>query len=91
MKNHEQFVGYVYDIVKLDCEEMDAIYKDYILQLVGVYGFNALYGSGLLESCGTMHGRGLYVLFDKPEGFGKDFDELLEENEKLKKMILRGF
>lgn len=77
MKNYEQFVCYVYDIVRLDCEDMDAIYKDYILQMVGVYGFNALYGSGLLESCGTMHGRELYVLCDKPKGFGKDFDELL--------------
>ena len=29
------YVDYVYDIVRLDCEGMDAIYKDYIIQMVG--------------------------------------------------------
>lgn len=65
MSNYEQFVDYVYDIVRLDCEGMDAIYKDYILQMVGVYGFNALYGSKLLEGCGSINGRPLFVLCDR--------------------------
>lgn len=33
-----RYVDYVYDIVRLDCLEMDAIYADYIKQMVGVYG-----------------------------------------------------
>ena len=37
-----KYVDYVYDIVRLDCEGMDSIYKDYIIQMVGFYGFNAL-------------------------------------------------
>lgn len=36
------YTKYVYDIVRLDCEGMDAIYADYIKQMVGVYGLNAL-------------------------------------------------
>lgn len=36
------YVDYVYEIVKNDTEGMDAIYKDYIIQMVGVYEFNAL-------------------------------------------------
>lgn len=59
------YVDYVYDIVRLDCEGMDAIYKDYIIQMVGVYGFNALYEARLIEGCGTVNGRSLYVLCDK--------------------------
>lgn len=59
------YVDAVYEIVKLDCEGIDAIYKDYICQIVGVYGFNALYEHKLLESCGVVNGRQLYVLCDK--------------------------
>ena len=60
-----RYVDYVYDIVKLDSEGMDAIYRDYIVGLVGVYGLNALLGHKLLEPCGVIEGRKLYVLCDK--------------------------
>ena len=30
-----RYVDYVYDIVRLDSEGMDSIYKDYIIQMVG--------------------------------------------------------
>lgn len=60
-----RYVDYVYDIVRLDCGEMDSIYKDYILRLVGVYGFNALIEHHLIESCGVINGRRLYVLCEK--------------------------
>lgn len=59
------YVDYVYDIVRLDTEGMDSIYKDYIIQMVGVYGFNALHQAGLIEGCGVVNGRYLYVLCDK--------------------------
>lgn len=60
-----RYVDYVYDIVRLDCEGMDSIYKDYIIQMVGVYGFNALYQNKLIETCGVIDGRQLFVLCDK--------------------------
>ena len=60
-----RYVDYVYDIVWLDCKDMDSIYKDYIKQMVGVYGFNALLEHKLIESCGVINGRQLYVLCDK--------------------------
>lgn len=65
--NMKTYVDYVYDIVKLDCENMDAIYKDYIIQMVGVYGFNALHDARLLEGCGIVNRRYLYVLIDRKE------------------------
>jgi hypothetical protein len=65
MKNNKEFVDYVYDIVRLDCAGLDSIYKDYILQMVGVYGFNALLEHKLLESCGVINGRRLFVLCEK--------------------------
>ena len=61
----ETYIGHVYSVVKLESDGMDAIYKDYIKQLVGVFGLNALLDCGLLESCGTVNGRQLYVLRDK--------------------------
>lgn len=60
-----RYVDYVYDIVKSDCEGMDAIYKDYIIQMVGVYGFNALHEANLIEGCGVINGRRLFVLCEK--------------------------
>ena len=62
-----KYVDYVYDIVKSDCEDMDSIYKDYIKQMVGVYGLNALIEHKLIESCGVVNGRQLYVLCDKKD------------------------
>lgn len=58
------YTKYVYDIVRLDCEGMDAIYADYIKQMVGVYGLNALIEHKLVESCGVVNGRRLYTLCD---------------------------
>ena len=60
-----KYVDYVYDIVRLDCEGMDSIYGDYICQMVGVYGLNALIEHQLVESCGVVNGRRLYALCEK--------------------------
>lgn len=65
MNHYDQFVEYVYDIIKLDCEGMDAIYKDHIIQMFGVYGFNALHVAGLIEKCSKVNNRELFVLLDK--------------------------
>lgn len=59
------YIEHVYDIVRLETLDMDAIYKDYILQLVGVFGFNALYSRKLIESCGVVNGRQLFTLCDR--------------------------
>lgn len=59
------FVSLVYDIVKMETDGMDAVYKDYIIQQVGVFGLNALLEHKLIEGCGVVNGRQLYVLCDK--------------------------
>lgn len=61
----KEFVDYVYNVIKLDCDKMDAIYEDYIKSLVGAYGLEALLNRHLLESCGVMNGRQLYVLKER--------------------------
>lgn len=63
-----QFVDYIYEIVEYDCRFMDAIYGDYIKQMVGTYGFNALITAKLLETCGVVNGRQLYTLLEKKNG-----------------------
>ena len=65
MAKNENYVEYIYDFVKHECEGMDAIYADYIEHLVGVWGSNALIEFNLLESCGVVNGRQLYVLCGK--------------------------
>ena len=61
----EPYIDHIYSVVKLETADMDAIYGDYIKQLVGVFGLNALISRNLVEMCGTVHGRPLYVLCDK--------------------------
>lgn len=89
-----RYVDYVYDIVRLDCLEMDAIYGDYIKQMVGVYGLNTLIEHKLIESCGVVNGRQLYVLckrVDKPIEELEEIEELKRENKKLKDLLMKGF
>ena len=61
------YVDYIYEVVKNDTEGLDAIYRDTIIHLVGVYGFNELYEAHLLEGCGSVNARDLYVLVDRKE------------------------
>lgn len=89
-----RYVDYVYDIVRLDCGGMDAIYADYIKQMVGVYGLNALIEEKLIESCGVVNGRQLYVLCKKPGKSVEELDELellKRDNKKLRDLLMRGF
>lgn len=59
------YADYVYGIVKEQTEKFDAIYEEYITELVGVFGLNALLDNGLLETCGIVNGKQLYALCDK--------------------------
>ena len=58
----KEYVKHVYQTVKKDCEGLDSIYEDYIVHLVGMHGLVALQKSKLLETCGVVQGRQLYVL-----------------------------
>lgn len=60
-----KYVDFVYDIVRKDCAGMDAIYKNHIIHLVGVCGLNELLEHKLLETCGVIGDRQLYVLCNK--------------------------
>lgn len=60
-----KYVDYVYDIVKTECAGLDSIYKEYLIDLVGVCGLNALRKANLIEACGVINGRQLYVLCRK--------------------------
>lgn len=60
-----EYVDYVYDIVKAESNGMDALYRDYIIRIVGTFGLNALIERNLVEPCGTVFGRQLYALCDK--------------------------
>lgn len=59
------YVDHIYEIVKNDTLGLDSVYGDYIKQMVGVYGLNSLIEHRLVESCGVINGRRLYVLVDK--------------------------
>ena len=59
------YVDYVYDIVKAELDFFEALYEDYIITLVGHAGLTELRSHGLLEGCGSIADRQLYVLVDK--------------------------
>ena len=58
-------VDQVYNTVKEVFNDMDAIYEDYLIYLVGFEGYYILLENRLLESCGVINGRKLYALCDK--------------------------
>lgn len=58
------FAEHVYMILKEDSKDMDAIYEDYILHMVGSVGLFALKDYKLIETCGIVNGRQLYALVD---------------------------
>lgn len=60
-----RYVDYVYDILKNESRNWDALYQDYVLELIGVIGMQALIENKLIETCGVINGRQLYVLCDK--------------------------
>lgn len=55
----------VYDEVKKEAEGLDAIYEDYIIELVGNMGLRSLKENGHIEACGVVNGRQLYVIVKK--------------------------
>jgi hypothetical protein len=59
------YADYCYQILKSSEKELDAMYEDYIIHLIGVAGLTELRGNSLLEPCGIIHGRQLYALCDK--------------------------
>lgn len=59
------YADHVYEIVLARAGGLDSIYKDYIEQIVGTVGLNALLTGGYLESCGVIADRQLFVLVDR--------------------------
>ena len=55
----------IYEVVKNESLGFDAIYENYILELVGVEGLEILRKNRLIETCGIVNGRQLYVLIEK--------------------------
>ena len=52
----------VYEVIEKECRGLDAIYEDYIVNLVGYEGLDILKEEKLMETCGVVNGRQLYVL-----------------------------
>ena len=90
MEFKSHYVHYIYHLLEEKTEGVDAIYEDYILDLIGSHGFDSLKELRLIEGCGSIHGRNLYALCN-PIGFIfdhlKDYEELLEENKKYAKIV----
>lgn len=55
----------IYDYVKENTVGFDAVYEEHIIHLVGVRGLDILKENRLIESCGIISDRQLYVLCDK--------------------------
>lgn len=61
----ESFALHVRDIIKLETKNLDAVYEDYIVHMVGTVGLFALKDYGLVEACGMVGGRQLYALVSR--------------------------
>lgn len=63
MKSEKQvLLDYYYCVMWCEFSNMDALYEDYIIHMIGTVGLNILIDNGRLESCGVVNGRKLYTL-----------------------------
>lgn len=59
-------MSYIIQLYKiLEKEQLDTMYEDYIIHVIGTSGLEALIEAGMLETCGVTNGRQLYTLVDK--------------------------
>lgn len=58
----KQYLDRVYHALARECQGLDAIYEDYIINLIGEEGFELLRYEKVLTVCGSINGRTLYVL-----------------------------
>lgn len=63
--NKPDYTEAVYETIKEECAGLDSIYEDYIVRLVGNCGLAALKRAGLIETCGVLNERQLYVLVER--------------------------
>lgn len=88
MEFKAHYIHYIYYLLDEKTEGVDAIYKDYIVELIGTHGFESLKELRLLEGCGSIHGRDLYVLCEPMEFAFEhldDYEQLLKEHKIFKK------
>lgn len=43
-------------------KNIEAVYEDYIIRMVGEHGIKAMRKHQLIEPCGVIHGKKLYVI-----------------------------
>ena len=60
-----EFADKLYDILKEESEGFDAIYENFVMDVIGRRGLEVLMQNNLIESCGVVKGRRLYVLCKK--------------------------
>lgn len=58
------YCEYCYRILKDATVGFDAVYEDYIINLIGAAGLAELRSNNLLEPCGIVHERTLYAVRD---------------------------
>lgn len=61
----EDYVILIYGALKDEFGRLDSIYEDAIIHLVGVLGLQILKENNLIETCGVINGRQLYVICEK--------------------------
>ena len=60
-----EYATQFYFLVKAEYEGLDSMYEDALIHLIEEYGIHVLKENELLETCGVINGRQLYVLCDK--------------------------
>lgn len=56
------YIKYIYLTLRAETFNLDSVYEDYIIQLVGTTGLEELKKANLIESCGVVNGRQLYTV-----------------------------
>lgn len=66
---------FYYRVIWAEFQGSDALYEDYIINLIGTVGLNTLRDHNAIECCGEVNGRKLYALCPAPTLKGRLDDE----------------
>ena len=58
----DSYIAHIHCIMLIESADLDAVYEDYILKLVGTFGLKDLKACGLIEPCGRVNGKQMYKI-----------------------------
>lgn len=58
----DSYISHIHCVLLIEVPDLDAVYEDYILKLVGRFGLKDLKACGLIEPTDVVNGKQMYKI-----------------------------